>query len=207
MAKNEKIRLLRERWQCNLTTCHSKHCYVPADGPHFPLSHDLFNKWAAAMVCYGIIFLLLQLITECSLAPCRQWWTICYAWTPSEYPWIRSSLSPYHCFKITASAGLCQCYVKRTWTTGASCQCCSAKQHWWIPNLSTHRWTWRKPSRCGLRCRLIDSVSIHLFCLSACWSAFHRIFMLFTHIFAFSHIIWTLSFLIAHDLDLEFTSN
>lgn len=50
VARNDNIRLLRERWQCNLTTCHSDHCYVPADGPHFRLSHDLLAKWAAAMV-------------------------------------------------------------------------------------------------------------------------------------------------------------
>jgi len=51
LAKNENISLLRGQWECNLTACRSEHCYVPADGPHFPLSHDHFDKWASAMVC------------------------------------------------------------------------------------------------------------------------------------------------------------
>jgi hypothetical protein len=57
VARNDNIRLLRERWQCNLTTCHSDHCYVPADGPHFRLSHDLLAKWAAAMVWHTTLSL------------------------------------------------------------------------------------------------------------------------------------------------------
>ncbi|KAF8813468.1 hypothetical protein BYT27DRAFT_7230983 [Phlegmacium glaucopus] len=48
VAKNDSIKRLRERWLCNFNNCKYKHCFVPADGPHFPLSHDHFNKWAAA---------------------------------------------------------------------------------------------------------------------------------------------------------------
>jgi len=49
-AINNKIRTLREQWECNITTCKSDFCFVPADGPHFPLGHGHFEKWAAAMV-------------------------------------------------------------------------------------------------------------------------------------------------------------
>lgn len=51
VAMNEKIKQLRERWECNMTTCHSEVCFIPAEGPHFALSHDLTEKWAAAIVC------------------------------------------------------------------------------------------------------------------------------------------------------------
>jgi len=47
---NEKIKRLRERWECSMTTCHSEVCFVPAEGPHFALSHDLTEKWAAAIL-------------------------------------------------------------------------------------------------------------------------------------------------------------
>jgi hypothetical protein len=50
VAKNEKIKQLRARWECSQTKCQSEFCYVPADGPHFPLGHDHFDKWAAATV-------------------------------------------------------------------------------------------------------------------------------------------------------------
>jgi len=50
VAMNEKIKQLRERWECNMTTCHSEVCFIPAEGPHFALSHDLMEKWAAAIV-------------------------------------------------------------------------------------------------------------------------------------------------------------
>ena len=33
-----------------MTTFHSDICFVPAEGPHFALSHDLIEKWAAAIV-------------------------------------------------------------------------------------------------------------------------------------------------------------
>jgi len=42
---------LREQWECNIITCKSDFCFVPADGLHFPLGHGHFEKWAAAMVC------------------------------------------------------------------------------------------------------------------------------------------------------------
>ena len=42
--------MLHERWECNVSTCHSDHCFVPAEGPHFPLGHEHFEKWAAAWV-------------------------------------------------------------------------------------------------------------------------------------------------------------
>jgi hypothetical protein len=57
VAKNENIKLLRVRWECNLTTCSSEHCYTSSEGSHFPLNHDRFEKWAAAMVrCHHFRF-------------------------------------------------------------------------------------------------------------------------------------------------------
>jgi hypothetical protein len=50
LAKNKNTLLLRIQWDCNMMTCHSEYCYVPADGSHFPLSHDHIDKWASAMV-------------------------------------------------------------------------------------------------------------------------------------------------------------
>jgi hypothetical protein len=32
-----------------MTTCHSDFWFIPAEEPHFPLSHDHFEKWAAAI--------------------------------------------------------------------------------------------------------------------------------------------------------------
>ena len=37
VAMNNQIRYLKERWQCNMNTCHS-------EGPHFPLGHDHISK-------------------------------------------------------------------------------------------------------------------------------------------------------------------
>ena len=47
---NEKIKQLQEQWECSMTTFHSDICFVPAERPHFALSHDLIEKWAAAIV-------------------------------------------------------------------------------------------------------------------------------------------------------------
>lgn len=57
IAMNEQIRQLRERWECNMTTCSSEFCFIPADGPHFALSHDHVEKWAAAIVRQKYIYL------------------------------------------------------------------------------------------------------------------------------------------------------
>ncbi|KAG6907807.1 hypothetical protein DXG01_007289 [Tephrocybe rancida] len=51
VALNDKIRQLRDRWECNVSTCHSEHCFVPVLGPHLPLSHEIIEKWAAAWLC------------------------------------------------------------------------------------------------------------------------------------------------------------
>ena len=51
IALNEKILALRTQWECNVTACHSEHCFIPAEGPHFALSHTHFEKWGAAIVC------------------------------------------------------------------------------------------------------------------------------------------------------------
>ncbi|KAG6847329.1 hypothetical protein H0H93_008788, partial [Arthromyces matolae] len=48
MALNDRIKRLRDKWECNVSSCHSEHCFVPAVGPHVPLSHEMFEKWAAA---------------------------------------------------------------------------------------------------------------------------------------------------------------
>ena len=63
VAMNEKIKQLRGHWECSMTTCHSEVCFIPAKGPHFALSHDLTEKWAAAIVhsfmtCYNHLLLL-----------------------------------------------------------------------------------------------------------------------------------------------------
>ncbi|PPR03278.1 hypothetical protein CVT24_012816 [Panaeolus cyanescens] len=51
VAKNETIIRLRSHWQCNARGCHFEYCFVPADGgAHLPLSNELFDKWAAAML-------------------------------------------------------------------------------------------------------------------------------------------------------------
>ncbi|PPQ78672.1 hypothetical protein CVT24_002261 [Panaeolus cyanescens] len=51
VAKNENIVRLRARWQCNAGGCHFEYCFVPSDGgAHLPLSNELFDKWAAAML-------------------------------------------------------------------------------------------------------------------------------------------------------------
>lgn len=54
IALNEKICALRDQWECNVTNCRSEHCFVPAEGPHFALSHTHLEKWGAAIVCYFI---------------------------------------------------------------------------------------------------------------------------------------------------------
>ncbi|KIK06256.1 hypothetical protein K443DRAFT_89994, partial [Laccaria amethystina LaAM-08-1] len=54
IAKNDNIKQLHLHWECTMSNCSSEHCYIPADGPHFALSHDHFDKWAVAMVrCYN----------------------------------------------------------------------------------------------------------------------------------------------------------
>ncbi|KAJ7158158.1 hypothetical protein C8R46DRAFT_1292258 [Mycena filopes] len=53
VALNEKIGELRERWICPTPggPCGSAHCFFTAMKPeHFPLSHDHFQSWAAAML-------------------------------------------------------------------------------------------------------------------------------------------------------------
>ncbi|KAG6894151.1 hypothetical protein C0992_007313 [Termitomyces sp. T32_za158] len=48
VALNDRIKQIRDRWECNVSMCHSEHCFVPAVGPHLPLSHEMVEKWAAA---------------------------------------------------------------------------------------------------------------------------------------------------------------
>ncbi|KAJ7155272.1 hypothetical protein C8R46DRAFT_910730 [Mycena filopes] len=53
VALNEKIGELRERWICPTPggPCGSAHCFFTTVKPeHFPLSHDHFQSWAAAML-------------------------------------------------------------------------------------------------------------------------------------------------------------
>lgn len=50
IALNDKILALRTQWECNVSTCQSEHCFIPAEGPHFALSHTHFEKWGAAIV-------------------------------------------------------------------------------------------------------------------------------------------------------------
>jgi hypothetical protein len=54
VAQNENIKALRDHWECNATTCHSEHCFVPAEGPHLRLTHEHLNKWSAAIVSGNI---------------------------------------------------------------------------------------------------------------------------------------------------------
>ena len=58
IAVNNNIKKLRARWECNITNCPSDHCYIPANGPHFALGHEHFEKWAAALVsCLPVLYL------------------------------------------------------------------------------------------------------------------------------------------------------
>ncbi|KAG6894152.1 hypothetical protein C0992_007302 [Termitomyces sp. T32_za158] len=46
----EKVRMLRERWQCSVPD-KSDHCYWTAERPeHFPLRHEHFRVWAQALL-------------------------------------------------------------------------------------------------------------------------------------------------------------
>ena len=56
VSMNEKIKQLQECWECSMTTCHSEVCFIPAEGRHFALSHDLTEKWAAAIVHSFMIY-------------------------------------------------------------------------------------------------------------------------------------------------------
>ncbi|KAI5985290.1 hypothetical protein EDD15DRAFT_2374350 [Pisolithus albus] len=49
---NKNIQLLRDVWLCKKpdSACPSTHCYVTTSDEHFPLSHEHFNCWAAAML-------------------------------------------------------------------------------------------------------------------------------------------------------------
>lgn len=55
IAMSEQIRQLHELWECNMMT--SEFCFIPADSPHFTLSHDHMEKWAAAIVHQKYIYL------------------------------------------------------------------------------------------------------------------------------------------------------
>ncbi|KIJ94309.1 hypothetical protein K443DRAFT_37325, partial [Laccaria amethystina LaAM-08-1] len=50
VAKNDNIKLLHSCWECATSNCSSEHCYIPTDGPHFALSHNHIDKWAATML-------------------------------------------------------------------------------------------------------------------------------------------------------------
>ncbi|KAJ7708061.1 hypothetical protein B0H17DRAFT_1124845 [Mycena rosella] len=53
VALNEKIGILRARWQCPTPggPCGSEHCFVQADVPeHFPLGNAQFESWGSAML-------------------------------------------------------------------------------------------------------------------------------------------------------------
>ncbi|KAI5984136.1 hypothetical protein EDD15DRAFT_2121593, partial [Pisolithus albus] len=49
---NKNIQLLHDVWLCKKpdSACPSTHCYVTTSDEHFPLSHEHFNCWAAAML-------------------------------------------------------------------------------------------------------------------------------------------------------------
>ncbi|RXW16545.1 hypothetical protein EST38_g9309 [Candolleomyces aberdarensis] len=49
-ALKETVSQLRAHWQCSAGGCSSDHCFVPADGPHLRLTHEHFEKWAAAIL-------------------------------------------------------------------------------------------------------------------------------------------------------------
>ena len=47
----EKIKLLRDRWECSKSGCGGSHCYIsPENSEHQPLSHQQFSIWASAWV-------------------------------------------------------------------------------------------------------------------------------------------------------------
>ncbi|KIM64522.1 hypothetical protein SCLCIDRAFT_115078, partial [Scleroderma citrinum Foug A] len=46
---DEKIKLLRSRWECSKGGCSTGHCFIhPENSEHIPLSHNHFAIWAAA---------------------------------------------------------------------------------------------------------------------------------------------------------------
>ncbi|KIM60028.1 hypothetical protein SCLCIDRAFT_125179 [Scleroderma citrinum Foug A] len=46
---DEKIKLLRSRWECSKGGCSTSHCFIhPENSEHIPLSHNHFAIWAAA---------------------------------------------------------------------------------------------------------------------------------------------------------------
>ncbi|KIJ95576.1 hypothetical protein K443DRAFT_108549, partial [Laccaria amethystina LaAM-08-1] len=52
---SSEIPALREQWECNVMSCKSDVCFLPAEGPHSLLGHSHFEKWAAAIVCSILI--------------------------------------------------------------------------------------------------------------------------------------------------------
>ncbi|KAI5992675.1 hypothetical protein EDD15DRAFT_2196881 [Pisolithus albus] len=58
----EKIKLLRNRWECSKTACTSgsAHCFIhPENAEHFALSHNHLAIWVAAWVMIRLIFFVL----------------------------------------------------------------------------------------------------------------------------------------------------
>ena len=130
-AINSKIRALREQWECNVTSCKSDFCFIPAEGPHFPLGHGHFEKWAAAIVCFhpNIHIYCSYFIHSSSVA------TIWPAWKSRRISsfLIQSHLTqPYRsrlCYKLastrSAKKKLCLCHKQLRSSTSCYRMTCS----------------------------------------------------------------------------------
>ena len=110
-------------WECATSNCSSEHCYIPVDGLHFALSHNHFDKWAAAMVCceWLINSISWLLVTHTATQSC--WWTISDPWTSTQHSRVWPSLKSHHRFQVSTFDSLAKGHGKGEGTPGTSCQC------------------------------------------------------------------------------------
>jgi hypothetical protein len=51
--RDTNIQQLLGRWLCIRPACGSSYCFVNENNEHIPLSHEMFDVWAMAMVCHS----------------------------------------------------------------------------------------------------------------------------------------------------------
>src|ERR1700683_1058179 len=49
--RDTNIRELHGQWPCARPACGATYCFVNDKNEHIPLSHEMFDVWAMAMVC------------------------------------------------------------------------------------------------------------------------------------------------------------
>lgn len=54
--RDTNIQELHGRWPCARPECASSYCFVNENNEHIPLSHEMFDVWAMAMVCHSFSF-------------------------------------------------------------------------------------------------------------------------------------------------------